>query len=132
MARGVPGKRKPAIGPHQKRAIELLKKQLLSGGTKTIEEILLDAGYAPESARQQMNVMIGIRPHLQPFIKKMEAHRERVLERMENKVDIANYGELVRSLDVLTKNIQLLGGKATQKIEVDDERRAALDALIDD
>lgn len=35
------------------------------------------------------------------------------MERMETAVEKAQYGELVRSLDVTTRNIRLLTGKST-------------------
>lgn len=130
MARGA-HTRKPVITPQQKRAVELFKQHLLSNGTKSFEEILVEAGYSPESARQQSNVMAGIRPHLQPFIDQMTAHRQVVLDRMEKRVKRADYPALVRALDVLTKGIQLLGGRPTTIAALSDERRTELEALLD-
>lgn len=131
MGRGEP-KRPPLITPQQKRAVELFKQNMLADGSKSIEAILLEAGYAPESAKQQSNVMAGIKPHLKTFIEEMEEHREVVITRMKQKVDTAEYGELTRALDVLTRNMQLLGGKPTHNVSLTDERRSELDKLIDD
>jgi hypothetical protein len=44
---------------------------------------------------------------------------------------VDDYADLVRALDVLTKNIQLLGGKPTENVLLTDERREQLDALIE-
>ena len=129
MARGEPAKRKITITPQQKRAVELFKQNMLSGGQKSFEQILIEAGYSPASARQQSNIMAGIRPHLASFIEEMEEHREVVIERMKGKVETADCASLVRALDVLTHNIQLLGGRPTGNLTLTDERRAQLDAL---
>jgi hypothetical protein len=123
--------RPPLITPQQKRAVELFKKNMLSSGTKSIHDILLEAGYAPETARQHSHAMAGIRPHLADFIQEMEDHRAKVMEAMKTKILSADYADLVRGLDVLTKNIQLLGGKPTANFALTDERRAELDALAD-
>lgn len=130
MSRGA-HTRPPIITPQQKRAVELFKQNMLSGGTKTIKDILLEAGYAKTSADQQHNAMSGIKPLLQPFIDRMTAHREEVLKKMEEKIDSAHYADLTRSVDVLTKNIQLLSGKSTGNLTITDERRAELDELIE-
>jgi hypothetical protein len=123
----------PPLTAHQRRAIELFKAELVKGGTKPIKEILRQAGYAEESVRQMVNIMAGIRPHLDPFIEKMEKHRERVMQRMEKKLSSASYADAVRSLDVLTHNMRLLSGKSTDNhaILIEDRRRE-LDQLIDE
>jgi len=108
----------------------LFQKQALSGEFKSIEETLLEAGYAAESARQITNVMAGIRPHVEPIVAKMEAHREKVMKEMEDKIGRATYGELVRSLDVSTRNIRLLTGKSTHNFALNAEHRHKLDELI--
>jgi hypothetical protein len=70
----------------QARAIALFKQAILRGDKRTIESILLEAGYSTESARQMVNIMAGLQPHLDPFIAKVEAHRDRVLTKMEEKL----------------------------------------------
>src|SRR5438105_574632 len=117
--------------PMQARFIALFKTNVLSGGTKSIKDMLRDAGYDDESVRQYSNVMQGIQPHLDPFVSEMEAHRDAVMQRMKGKIDSATYGELTRALDVLTANIRLLSGKSTSNIGVIvGDRRGELDRLI--
>jgi hypothetical protein len=123
--------RKPVITPQQKRAVELFKQNILAGGTKSFQDILLEAGYSEETARQQVNVMAGIKPHLQDFITEMEEHRKVVIEKMKTRIDSASYSDLVTSLDKLTKNIQLLGGKPTGNFVLTEERRKELEAIAD-
>jgi hypothetical protein len=126
-----PGQIINRMRPFQKKAIALFTEQALSGVYKPIEETLLEAGYAPESARQMSNVIGGIRAHVDPIVDEMEQHRRRVLERMKTEVEKATYGELVRSLDVSTRNIRLLSGKSTQVFELQAEHRHRLDILIE-
>ena len=118
--------------PTQKRAIALFQQQVLSGQYKSIEDTLLEAGYAPESAKQIINVMAGIRPHIEPIVREMEEHRTEVMARMRETFSRATYGELVRSLDVATRNIRLLTGKSTHNFALQAEHRHRLDQLIDD
>jgi hypothetical protein len=113
------------------RAVELFRKQAISGVYKPIEDTLLEAGYSPESARQVTNVMVGIRAHVEPIVAKMEAHREKVMEQMEQKITRATYGELVRSLDVSIRNIRLLTGKSTHNFALQAEHRLKLEELLD-
>ena len=120
----------PPKGVKQKKAIELLTDQIVNGGTFTIEELLLKAGYAPETARQQAAIMAGIRPHLEPIIEEMRSHRDVVIARMKKKVTKASYADLISSLDKLTKNIQLLSGKATSTFSLSDEDREAIADLV--
>ena len=51
---------------------------------------------------------------------------------MEKKIDLAHYEDLARALNILTHNIQLLGGKPTQNIAISADVRARLDELIDE
>jgi hypothetical protein len=126
-------KGRPKPTPQQQRAIDLFLENLLNGGTKSITEILIEAGYSPASADQYTNIMVGIRPHLEPFVERMEKHRERVMTQMEARIEKAEYRDLARSLDILTHNIRLLSGKSTQNVGVIvEERRRELDRLLED
>lgn len=126
------GKRFPLKTPNQRLAIELFTKALKAGKPFSVEATLRQAGYSPESAKQQTNVMESLKPHLQPIVERLEAHRDKILERMEAKVDKASYADLARALDITTKSARLLGGKSTQNIALIAERRRELDLLIDD
>lgn len=128
--RGVIDKFHPRMRPAQKKAIELFRAQVLSGNYKSIEETLLEAGYAEASAKQITNVMLSIRPHIEPVVQEMEDHRKEVMARMRETFSKATYGELVRSLDVTTRNIRLLTGKSTQNFAIDATVRAQLEQLL--
>ncbi len=127
MARGS----KSELTLKQKRAIDGFKTLIMGNNHKSFVEVLRDAGYAPESARQWSNIMAGLRPHLQPTMDWLELHRQQIQTQMEKEVGLADYADLVKGLKVITEAIQLLGGKPTQNIVISLEDRARLDALVD-
>jgi hypothetical protein len=85
-----------------------------------------------ESARQQTNIMAGIKPHLKDTLGWMERHRMMIMDQMDLKIDDATYDELRKSIDSFTHNIQLLGGKPTANIAISAEVRHRIDTLIED
>lgn len=116
----------------QMRAIEGMKAVIHGKIKKSVVQVLRDAGYTSESARQMTNVMQGIRPHLKDTIKWMEEHRVRIQVAMDKKVDEAGYEHLTRAMDILTSNMQLLGGKPTANIAIAADVRSRIDQLIED
>lgn len=108
---------KKKLTEHQKKLIRLITDNLgNSEPAKTLEELMLEAGYSPESARQQSNIMAGIRPQLDPIIEKLQARRDKAAEAItDKKLDKASARDSAYVVDVLTKNIQLLSGKATER-----------------
>lgn len=60
--------------------------------------------------------MAGIRPHLDPIIDKLIARRDKAAESItDKKLDKASARDSAYVVDVLTKNIQLLTGRATER-----------------
>jgi hypothetical protein len=116
----------------QQRAIQLLMAEISRPTGKSMVQILKDAGYAEESARQWKNIMDGIRPHLRPALDWMELHRQKVMSKMDEHLEYATYDELRKSLSSLTEGIQLLGGKPTANIAISAEVRHRIDELIED
>jgi hypothetical protein len=128
MARGT--KENPTL--KQQRAIQLIYSEVTRPTGKSLVQILEDAGYAEESARQWTNIMAGLRPHLRPTLDWMELHRQKVMAKMDEHLEFATYDELRKSLASLTEGIQLLGGKPTQNIAIGVEVRHRIDHLIED
>lgn len=63
-----------------------------------------------------------IREELDPIVDEMIAERSRLVKAMSTKnLDEVQYNHLVSSVDTLTKNIQLLSGKATERQGADQE-----------
>jgi hypothetical protein len=115
----------------QQRAIEMLMAEISRPTGKSMVQILKDAGYAEESARQWKNIMDGIRPHLRPALDWMELHRQKVMAKMDEHLEYATYDELRKSLASLTDGIQLLGGKPTMNIAISAEVRHRINEMIE-
>lgn len=58
------------------------------------------------------------REAMKPLIDRLVEERDRAIEAMKGKISKAKYRDLTDSVDKLTKNIQLLGGKATETVSV--------------
>jgi ParB-like chromosome segregation protein Spo0J len=99
----------------QRKLVKLLSENVGLAKPKTMLEMMLEAGYSEETARQQTGILNGIREELDPIVEKLEAHRLKVIDRLAKKLDAATYRDLTDSLDKLTKNIQLLRGKPTER-----------------
>lgn len=124
------GRTKPT--PKQAKAIQLLTENILGQATKSVEDILIEAGYDPVSARQQTNVMVGIKAHMDPVIARLERMREAAMDRAEASIAGASYADTVRAIHTFTHNIRLLSGKSTSNVGVIlDDRRKQIDELIE-
>ena len=101
----------------QRKLLKLVSENIGLEKPKTMLEMMLEAGYAEETARQQSGILAGIREDLDPIVAELEAHRLEVMQRMRKEFSKARYRDLSDALDKLTKNIQLLSGKATDRSE---------------
>lgn len=113
------------------KAIALFKTAIVKPEKINIKQILRDAGYAENTVEQSMNIMEGLRPHLDPVVQRMMTIRDKALDRMDATVERADFGDVARAADSLTKNIQLLSGRATQNIAINSEQRQRLDELME-
>ena len=123
---------KPQLTELQTRAVALFRENMYAEKPKPLYALLEEAGYAPESARQWTNIWAGIKQHVEPIVQEMEEHREQVLAMMREKIGQATYGELVRSLDVTTRNIRLLTNKSTHNFALDASHRLRIEQLIEE
>ena len=55
---------------------------------------------------------------MKPIIDQMEEERQRAIAMLKKKINKAQYHHLVEAIDKLTKNIQLLGGKPTENLNI--------------
>lgn len=117
--------------PQQRNAVKLIEEAILGNTTESLYDLLQRAGYSAESARQQSNVMAGIRQHLDPFVAKLVVERDRAIDAMKVKIDFASYSDVALAAHRLTHDIRLLSGQSTSNIDlVDKERRDELDRLF--
>jgi hypothetical protein len=87
----------------------------------TLGQVLREVGYADNTADTPKNVTENksYKEVTEPFIQKLEKERDRiVLEMSVRDLDEVQYQHLTSAVDTLTKNIQLLGGRETEKMGV--------------
>lgn len=120
----------------QKKFVKIFTDNLgTKGKTKTLMSMLLEAGYSEESARQQTNTMKGIvnNKDFKDKVEWIKQHQEKIMERMDKKIDKAEYNELTRAMHVLDNILLLAQGKPTQNIRVlSDEEKAELDEIYEE
>lgn len=106
------------------QATEVAKEvvQMLGKSRKIVlRKIAVKNGYSQSTADTPKNITEtkSFKKIVGPVVDRWIQERERVTEAMENtSLDAMSYQDLIRSLDILTKNIQLLGGSATGNIEL--------------
>ena len=95
----------------QKKLIKLISENLGNKGkTKTMYKMFLEAGFSETSAKQQSNILSGIKDKVAPIVDRLEKERDNALNQLSKKINKAKYRDLVDAIDKLTKNIQLLSG----------------------
>lgn len=108
--------------PKQTKLIKLLLENLGSKGkTKTLGELVLEAGYEKSMAKNPYQILESetIKEGMSDMVNELEKQRVKALKRLNETVDKASYRDAIDAIDKLTKNIQLLGGKPTEIIEND-------------
>jgi len=105
-----------------KRTIEeLAKNKPLNKG-----KILEDIGYTKNTAKTPSAIYNGqyVKSELDNVIKAMEKNRNEAIKSLKSKLGKAQYNHAIQGIDVLTKNIELLSGRATERKEdkLDDEQ----------
>jgi hypothetical protein len=99
------------------KVIEKVRK----GEKVNLGKIILSQGYGKGIAKHPRKVTEtkSFQNIVNPALKRMEKIRSKALEGLEKKnVNKEKYSTLLSGVDVLTKNIQLLGGKATENVGV--------------
>ena len=91
----------------QKLAVDALVE---NGGN--VSQAMLKVGYSPATAKtpQKLTESDGFKD----IISTMENERLEALREAITKRNKANYRDLINATDTLTKNVQLLSGKATE------------------
>jgi hypothetical protein len=100
-----------------KKVLESLGK----GKAPILGQVLREVGYADNTADTPQNVTNtkSYKDVVNPFIKKLEKERDRIVLEMSIKdLDTVQYHHLVSATDTLTKNIQLLSGGETERAGV--------------
>ena len=116
----------------QKKLVMLIWENMGKTPPLTMTEMMLRAGYSEETSREQSSILEGVRDDLKPLIIQLLELRQQAIERMRKTGSYIGYKNALEGLDKLTKNIQLLSGRPTERpqMTLDDETKAALDKLM--
>lgn len=107
--------------PKQERLIQLLIENYGNPTPRSLGELIVSAGYSPESAKNPSLIIKSdaVQEGLDEVVKELEKNRNEALGLLPKQAKKAKYRDLVEGVDKLTKNIQLLSGKETEKSKVE-------------
>ena len=101
----------------QKKLLKLMSENISSRGfTKTMKDMMLEAGYALSVAKRQAGILDGLKEETKSLMQALIDERDEAIKAMRSKRGKAKYRDLSDAIDKLTKVIQLLGGKPTEII----------------
>lgn len=104
-----------------KQAATKVLEALGNGEKVVMGKILREVGYSDNTADSPREVTKSksYQSTIAPFVEKLEKERDRILLEISVKdLDKEKHSDLVRSLDTITKNVQLLSGKETERTGV--------------
>jgi hypothetical protein len=105
---------------NQKRVVEKTCEKLRKGELVNKGKILKEVGYSKRTSEHPKKIYEsdGVKGGLEPIVNRMINERDRLLtEAQTRELSDIRYEEIMRATDILTKNIQLLSGKATERNE---------------
>jgi len=122
--------------PKQQKLIEIIVENSgKKGFTKSLGEMIIEAGYSEETAKNPKQIITEeMKAELNPIIEKMEEVRKKAINNItDKKLKDSSARDNTYIADVLTKNIQLLTGGKTENVGVevlDEEKQKAILGLI--
>ena len=109
------------LKPKQQKFVDLLIENYgKKGKTKSLGSLMIEAGYSEASAiNPKLLINDEMMETISPIINKMESIRKRALDYItDEKLENSNPRNNAYIIDTLTKNIQLLSGKETERAGV--------------
>src|SRR3990167_4017632 len=103
----------------QKKVAEKLVENGRTDKIKNKGEIIRESEYSEASATKPSRIINskGVQAELKPFLIKLEAERDRLLEAISAKnISTVEYEKCVNSFDKIVKNIELLSGRPTENL----------------
>ena len=103
----------------QKKVAEKLVENGRTDKIKNKGEIIRESEYSEASATKPSRIINskGVQAELKPFLIKLEAERDRLLEAISAKnLSTVEYEKCVNSFDKIVKNIELLSGRPTENL----------------
>jgi hypothetical protein len=101
-----------------KNAARKVLEKSRKGEPVIMGQILREVGYSEGTTITPSKVTNteSYKSEIEPFIQKLEKERDRIVSALSRKdLDEVQYQHLTSAVDTLTKNIQLLGGKETER-----------------
>lgn len=116
----------PKISENARAVAKEVIKKVRKGEKINMQEIQKKHGYSAKSAKSmKVKETKTFKTEIKEIVKAMERERARAIELLRARSNKAKYRDLVDGLDKLTKNIQLLTGKETERntlnIEISEE-----------
>src|SRR3990167_11363908 len=111
---------KKNLTPKQQKLVILLKQTLLDkNGTKTLEQLMLEAGYSPKTADKPSQKVLDsavVQAELKDFIDQLDEKARMALRSItQKKLDNSSARDSGYVADIMVKNKQLLSGNDTEK-----------------
>lgn len=107
--------------PKQQKFVDLLIENYgAKGNTKSLGALMIEAGYSESSAINPKLILTEeMKEAINPILNKMESIRTNALDEITNeKLEKASPRDAMYIVDTMTKNIQLLNGKETERTGV--------------
>ena len=104
----------------QNRVISKTLENMRNKKPKSKGKILDESGYSKNVSKAPSIVYDSkaVKDGVKGIIKQLEQERQRAIDNLKGKINKAGYNHIITGIDVLTKNIQLLSGEATEKKEI--------------
>ena len=107
------------LTPKQQKLVELLVENYgKRGQRKSLSSLMIEAGYSPNTAKNPKIIIEDTRvgEAINPLLEKMEKARDEALNQLTpEKLALTSTRDAVYIADTLTKNLQLLSGKETER-----------------
>ena len=101
-----------------KNAVRIITEKYRNKKPVVLGKVLLEAGYSESTSKQPSRILEteSYQEAIEPIVTQIEKERQRLLKSMTEKdLTKVKYEDAARSLDLLTKNAQLLSGKETER-----------------
>lgn len=121
---------KKNLTPKQQKLVSLLKQTLLDKkGTKTLEAMMLEAGYSAKTADKPSQKVLNspaVQDELKEMVELLDEKAKMAFRALtQKKIDKSSGRDVAYIGDIMVKNKQLLSGNATERksinIEISEE-----------
>lgn len=108
--------------PKQEKLLKLLMENYGElGNTKSLGELLKQAGYSAASAKNPKIILEGkeMQEGINNVVSDLELLRQQALDELKSRdISKERYADVVKGVDTLTKNHQLLTGGSTENNDI--------------